>query len=267
MLTGIDHAVILVHDLAEAMETYRALGFQVVPGGEHPGGTHNALIAFRDGSYLELIAFQHPERPHEHRWYRFLRVGGGLVDFALGAEDVAAEARRLSERGLGYRGPVGGARRRPDGTEIAWRLALPPDDRTGELPFLIDDVTPRDLRVPSGEATRHPAGAVGIQSILVAVRDLEEAASEYAALLDEAVPDMEFDQELEADTVGFPSGRPGQRIVLAYPTAPSSPLVEFIQQRGDGPYQLVLAAEGIEVERRLEVGAREGVRLFLTPEG
>jgi len=84
MFTGIDHVVILVQRLDDAIRTYQGLGFNVYPGGEHPGGTHNALVIFRDGAYLELIAFQQPDRPHDHRWYRFLSTGGGIVDFAVG---------------------------------------------------------------------------------------------------------------------------------------------------------------------------------------
>ena len=57
MLKGIDHLVIVVPELEAAVASYRGLGFTVVPGGRHPIGTHNALIAFEEGAYLELIAF------------------------------------------------------------------------------------------------------------------------------------------------------------------------------------------------------------------
>ena len=70
MLKGIDHLVIVVPELEAAVATYRGLGFTVVPGGRHPIGTHNALIAFTDGSYLELIAFFEPNA--QHRWHQRL---------------------------------------------------------------------------------------------------------------------------------------------------------------------------------------------------
>jgi hypothetical protein len=68
-------------------------------------GSHNALIAFADGSYLELIAFKHrssaphikiakqvraeelraePISPAERHMRSWETVGEGLVDFALG---------------------------------------------------------------------------------------------------------------------------------------------------------------------------------------
>src|SRR5438105_15401082 len=58
VLTGIDHLVIVTRDLGQAIAEYRGLGFSVVPGGRHPVGTENALIALRDGAYIELIAFE-----------------------------------------------------------------------------------------------------------------------------------------------------------------------------------------------------------------
>ena len=50
MLLGIDHIVIVVRDLDAAAQDYERLGFTVVPGGKHPVGTHNALIAFADST-------------------------------------------------------------------------------------------------------------------------------------------------------------------------------------------------------------------------
>ena len=57
MLKGIDHFVVVVPELEAAIKSYDELGFTVVRGGKHNIGTHNALIAFGVGSYVELIAF------------------------------------------------------------------------------------------------------------------------------------------------------------------------------------------------------------------
>ena len=71
MLQNIDHIVIVVRDLARASADYARAGFTVTPGGEHTGGaTHNALITFADGAYLELLAFKVPGKT-EHRWDRY----------------------------------------------------------------------------------------------------------------------------------------------------------------------------------------------------
>ena len=73
MLTGIDHLVVVVPDLEAGIAAYEGLGFTVVRGGRHPVGTHNALMAFADGSYMELIAFYQPSPGH--RWWLSLVDG------------------------------------------------------------------------------------------------------------------------------------------------------------------------------------------------
>jgi catechol 2,3-dioxygenase-like lactoylglutathione lyase family enzyme len=83
VLRSLDHLVILVRDLDRAVRGYEGLGFSVTPGGEHADGlTRNALIPFKDGSYLELVAFVDLEDPRDNvwGWRRFLSSGGGLID-------------------------------------------------------------------------------------------------------------------------------------------------------------------------------------------
>lgn len=183
MANGIDHVVIGVRGLATASADYAALGFVVTPGGEHAGGaTHNALVAFADGAYLELIAFAEPDRPQEHRWWSKMAAGEGLIDVALRADAVATEASRLRAAGLVGDGPQEGGRKRPDGERVAWRNLVVEHPEVS-LPFLIEDVTPRSLRVAEGEATQHPNGATGVAGLAVAVADLDDAAAVFAAFL------------------------------------------------------------------------------------
>lgn len=260
MLTQVDHVVVLVPRLDEAIESYRVQGFQVVVGGEHPGGTHNALIGFADGAYLELLAFREPERPHAHRWYRFLASGPGIIDFCLASDDLAGEIERLRSRGLPYQGPGQGSRRRPDGRLVEWRSATPSDERTGALPFLIQDITPRELRVPGGPQAQHVLGAVGLAAVTVAVSNLESAIAEYQALLDTRELERGEDVELQATTATFTLGP--HRIVLAQPSGPDSPAARRIRLRGDGPLQAALRAEGLAEPRYLEIG---GARFVLLP--
>ncbi len=182
MLKQIDHLVVLFPGLDEAIALAEQAGFTVVRGGEHPTGTHNALVGFADGSYLELIAFR--EANPEHRWYRFLASAGGIVDLCLLVDDVEQQVRRLAEHGLTYQ-ITEGSRRRPDGVTIAWRNATPPDELTGVLPFLIEDLTPRNERVPHGRFAEHPNGTRGIAEVVIAVADLEQAASMWRVLTGE----------------------------------------------------------------------------------
>ena len=178
---ALDHIVIAVHNLEAAIADYRAMGFQVLVGGQHPGRTsHNALIVFADGAYLEIIAWRAPAP--EERWYRTLRDHGeGLVDFALLPADTPQALASARARGLDtLTGPLAGGRVRPDGEQLQWQTAR---HATPDLPFLCGDITPRALRVPEGDARIHPNGALGVATITVAVHDLNATLARYRALL------------------------------------------------------------------------------------
>lgn len=253
----IDHVVIRVDDLAAGIADYTALGFTVIPGGEHPRvGSHNALIAFADGAYLELIAFKrrssppHVEIPKQVRAEeleaehippaeRHMRsweaVGEGLVDFALvpaAIEDAIAGAKR---RGLSLEGPLPGGRVRPDGRQVSWQFGIPD---AFDLPFLCADVTPRALRVPEGAARDHANGVTGITGILVVVTALGISVPRYRALLDvNPGRGLAFPWP-EAQIVDIPLG--STVISLAEPVRQRGPLWDHLNRSGEGPYALKL---------------------------
>jgi catechol 2,3-dioxygenase-like lactoylglutathione lyase family enzyme len=201
-LLRLDHIVIRVNDLDRAMDDYRSLGFTVAHGGEHPSwGSRNALIAFQDDTYLELIDFPGQEAPGQRmewrdRRSRELRAAGrtpvecrvlawacapeGLVDYALVPRVMKTVLTRAKAPGFFYDGPFPGSRVRPDGKKVAWRLAVP---NGYDLPFLCADVTTRSLRVPRGKARNHANGATGISRVMVKVRDLPDSVGCYRRLL------------------------------------------------------------------------------------
>ncbi len=183
MPSRLDHLVILVRDLDAAVEGYEHLGFRVTPGGEHADGlTRNALVPFGDGAYLELVSFLNPGDGRDNVWgWREFLPRGGLIDYCAASDDLAAESRMLEGLGFGVEGPDEGGRRLPDGSEIRWRSAR--ICQAGRLmPFLIEDATPRERRVPGGPAAEHPNGATGIVRLELSAPDPREAANSLAAL-------------------------------------------------------------------------------------
>jgi hypothetical protein len=262
MMTGIDHVVILVRELDLAMDDYGRLGFTVERGGTHPGGTHNALIAFADGAYLELIAFENPEQPSFHPWYDALRLGEGLVAFALGASDLAAGAAALRGRGLAIDGPADGSRLRPDGVALAWRTAgVGTGPRGRQRPFLIEDVTPRSLRVASGPLARHANSVVSLVDVTLAVVDLARATADLAALLETPVPDAtEVDG---ARQVRFAT--PRGAIILAQPTGPDEALAAAVTARGDHLYAATLGTMRQGGEPAFNADLAHGANLRFVP--
>jgi catechol 2,3-dioxygenase-like lactoylglutathione lyase family enzyme len=257
MVRGIDHIVITVRDLAAAADDYARMGFTVTPGGEHTGGaTHNALVSFGDGAYFELIAFREPDRPQDHKWWAKFAKGEGTVDFALHTDDVAAEAARLGGSGIAVAGPQDGGRLRPDGQRIAWRnLSL--DAPGAPLPFVIEDVTPRELRVPPGAATEHALGVSGIAGLTLLAADLDRAAEPFAALLGMPgepapcdIPGVRRARRFSTDT---------SWLDLAEAEPDAADLRRHIAERGAAPYEIVLAAA--EAGPSLPVADTHGARI------
>src|SRR4051812_10582726 len=96
----IDHVLIHAADLDDATRRYTAAGFTVTAGGRHPGYTHNALVSFADGSYLELIATYTEPPPDEARYWQRYGLDGGLFGYALGVPSVEQAVSELRESGL-----------------------------------------------------------------------------------------------------------------------------------------------------------------------
>src|SRR5215469_5374719 len=135
MFTAIDHLVIVVSELEAAIHDYTAAGFTVVRGGRHNIGTHNALIAFADDSYLELIAFLNPVTGHP--WYNALEKGGGIVDFCMQTDNLEADAEAMRQAGVAMGMPTAMTRDRPDGYRLSWVLTIPGPPLNGLVPFLL----------------------------------------------------------------------------------------------------------------------------------
>ncbi len=242
MALTLDHIVIAVKDLEQTIADYRALGFNVLQGGEHPGRpTYNALVVLEDGAYFELIAWRSPS-PGDRWWELLNQHGDGIVDFALLPPGTAATVSGAQARGLAYSGPHDGGRLLPDGERLQWQTARPP---SADLPFLCGDITPRALRVPEGEARVHPNGARSVLSLSIAVEDLDASLARYRALLGDA----------QAASIGTPFVLPGTgarvatialgatTVVVTQPTHGVAPLAAGAQQlatRGPGPFAVAL---------------------------
>jgi hypothetical protein len=78
-------------------------------------------------------------------------------------------------------GPVAMTRERKGAPALAWELVLPAEPG---IPFLIEDRTPREQRVPGGAATAHPNGATGVAVVNVGAREPAALAMRLADLFE-----------------------------------------------------------------------------------
>jgi hypothetical protein len=255
MLQGIDHLVIVVSDLGRAAVDYAQLGFTTVPGGKHPVGSHNVLISFADGSYLEIIAFYREAR--EHRWWQPLQGGERLVDFCLQTDDLQGDTEKLRAAGVAINDPVPWSRTRPDGYELKWFLSLARGEHRGIAPFLIQDVTPRGERIP--REVEHNNGTIGIASITVAVAELSKIRQWYETVLGTAGERFKH-PAFGGEGLRFRIG--AHLLEFVTPVEPESPLIDWLRAYGPSPYAATLHSHSSR-SRVFDPRLTHGANLFV----
>lgn len=261
MPTEIDHIVIAVRDLEQTSQDYARAGFTVVAGGEHKGGaTHNALVAFSDGAYFELIAFRRADEEHGNKWWHRLSQGEGLVDYALRTNDLAGEVRDLRSRGLEVTDTMSGGRFRPDGIRLDWETIRFGGASTSALPFYCFDLTQRTLRVPGGDATTHQNGVTGVIGATVVVNDIRAAGAQFEKLANakgESIADAFEDVETARR---YPIGNAWVQVVQ--PTIHASDFRKQLELRGDGLFSVSLSAPA-DSDASIPIVLAHGARLLL----
>ena len=259
MILGIDHLVIAVPELEKAATAYRELGFTVAPGGRHPVGTHNALIAFDDGSYLELVSF-YRESP-DHPWWGALQDGGGLVDYCLRTDDLAADTRAFRAAGVEIVDAVPQSRERPDGYRVAWMVSLVRSRHRGVAPFLIKDETPRAERVPRD--TRHANQVTGMVLFRIATTSAELPAVRhwYAEVLKQPGEDV-VNADLGGNGMRFPIGP--NAVEFLGPRLAGGAIERWVARRGASPFDATLSSRSGRLGP-LDPHRSGGARLVLTP--
>ncbi|KDQ18544.1 hypothetical protein BOTBODRAFT_514801 [Botryobasidium botryosum FD-172 SS1] len=198
--------------LQQGIEHFESLGFKVIPGGQHADGlTSNALIVLQDGTYLELIAFDHPpshyppyseaRKARESHWWAHMPPG--WIDWANQglSDDINQDIRDYV--GEGYDRPrymqgVTGGRRTAEGKDLQWQVTFPDPavHKRGAVPFFCFDITPRFWRVPGGAPdpqapnlhltnADHPCTARGVSRIhLVAPKaEMDTTMHDFRAIL------------------------------------------------------------------------------------
>jgi catechol 2,3-dioxygenase-like lactoylglutathione lyase family enzyme len=242
VFTRIDHVMICVPDLARAIEQYHKLGFNIHPGGIHPGkGTHNA-IAFNRDDYLELLSIRdqaeysaataagsaHGGLPG------FIAAGGGIRYIIIQSDDLAADVTAMRSRGVDVSDATDAGRRTPAGLELRWKFAvLGPRN---PLPiFFIQHFTPLEERrkqVPG--AAEHPNKVFTLERAYIVVRDAKAEAATYAKVLGIPQPPLQRGTVIMSDMSVFQLGNTGLGIATPYAPGPGA---DALERRGPGPFQ------------------------------
>jgi hypothetical protein len=195
----IDHFVLAAPDLESACAQFEAAtGVRPAFGGAHPGrGTHNALVAFDEASYLEIIA-PDPAQPVTGMALPMTRLAQPtLLHWAVRCSGLEAVAKRLAELGWTPTELRRMSRTPPGGARLAWELFGLHRHRYGGLaPFFIDW-----LNAP------HPATTSPRVGPLVTVRLTLPEPAPLQALISEFGIDVEVAAGHPAIALKFASPR------------------------------------------------------------
>lgn len=252
----LDHIVILVKNLEQAVADYTAKGFTVSPGGEHAGGiSRNALIHFQDGTFLELLEVRvggrstflqrmykrglleehrHSDRyGMAHRFYgRVFKLleqnpdAEGITDFCLLADN---DTHKTLQAQLPLTPPYKASRLRPDGQTVRWQMYTPIDAEV--LPFFRTTYSPQVVHSP--EALQHANGATGTHKVSVFVDDYAQTVQSYERLLPNIKP------QASLATTLFELSNGGIEIIDKKSTT-HTPEVAKVESQGIGRLRVVL---------------------------
>jgi hypothetical protein len=178
MQTGLDHIILGINDLDRGVAwVEQRTGVRAIFGGVHPGrGTRNALLALGPSCYLEIIA-PDPLQSSPTWFTQVLTLPDPrLIAWAVHTSNLTALAQEALGVGFYIDGPHDGARSRPDGKILSWKLFRLRDDRGGLLPFFIE--WGRDSIHPAADA---PSGC-NLASFHLQSADAQELARVCQAL-------------------------------------------------------------------------------------
>lgn len=255
MIERFDHAVIGIPDLAEGMETFRRLGFEVTAGGRHPSlGTRNAIVRF-GLDYLELLSVEHPEKAQSRGRFgaeliSFLEQSSGLVGFVLAGTGLEEQADGFRTLLLGAEGPFDMDRVRPDGRRLEWRLVVPGGSPWRKpWPYLIDWITPESDLLAWDPPGRHECGATGVAGIDLVVDDLKSVGHMYRNIMGmqaERTAPVPKEGAIRCTSYRIESFR-----LRLFEPASDGPAADEWRRRGAGPYRLLLTAADLPATARM----------------
>jgi hypothetical protein len=241
----VDHITIAVSELQPMR---RALGWQGLRseyGGKHSNGkTEMAIIGLPDGSYIEIAAPIKKGDPDLALWKDFFHKDGGFCAWAVRSDKVAADLDRFKSAGIPVMGPIPGGRTKSDGTKVEWQLGFLTDKMPWDanLPFFIEDVTPRTNRVQVMPELR-ASYLKGAAFVILGVKDIPKRAKALRKAFHWPEPIRQEDAAFGAKLAHFPD----TPVILAAPMSDDGWLAQRIKQFGEAPCGALITTLDVQV--------------------
>jgi hypothetical protein len=232
----LDHAIICGSNLDTLRQMFTDAGMTPDLGGPHGNGiTQMAILAFDDGSYIELLAPAKPGASAGSEWAKFLSEDAVTCGWAVGTNVLLQEVDRLKKAGVAVTAPERGSRKRPDGMSIEWMASTVGNGTPGStLPFEIEDETPRAWRVQTSPSL---AGAPvsGVENVILGVTNLDASIALFRKAYGWSEPITETQKDF-----GKLAYFPGEAVILASPLG-GGWLADRIAKFGEAPVAYLLA--------------------------
>lgn len=233
---SLDHVIVTDRTLEAMVEQFSRLRLTPDPGGIHDNGvTHNSILGFDDGTYIELLSTVQPGQIPPRR-KTLIRDSAGPAGWAISPRDFDQAMETLVKRDVQVKGPLAMSRETVNGDHIEWDVTFLGDCVPGtRYPFLIADRTPRKLRVqPSDSVTG--TELVGVRYVLLGVEDLEKAISDYRHMFDLSSPFRWNDAEQNIDVAVFEDSP----VILTSPESQNSWLTDRTARFSELPWGFLL---------------------------
>ena len=244
MITGMPRIAIAVHDFESCVTTFaNQLRMPVIDVSATSVASLGAKLAMcvpAGGSNIELMSPADPAAPLSQSLQRFLdRRGEGLFALMLEAPDPNAEADELIQRGLNVLPLMPGA----GGRDIH------PASTHGVLIRVYPVNSFQESADPAQAAGAPDARLSGIVRVVIAVNDLDHAATVYGHGLGLAVeaPSLDTERGVRSILCRPPAGG---TIELVAPVDVDQPFARsvrnFLDDRGEGMFALVLESDNLQ---------------------
>lgn len=180
MISGLDHIVVLVRDLAAATDVHASLFARAPCWQAKADGAATTLFAFPNMS-LELMAPDGDGMMSERIRAVLDARGEGIASLAFEVDDIAAAHRRLGRVGLQPEDIADGESHDiSSGAMLSWRRTRAAADATHGIRMFFLQRHQRPAASPKTEA----APVESLDHVVIATPDPERAAALYGARLD-----------------------------------------------------------------------------------
>lgn len=190
MITGLDHAVVLVRDIEAGVAGYQTLLGRVPAWRAQSNGAATAIFVL-DNTSLELMAPAGEGEAADRVRAALDKQGEGLASLAFGVDDIAKAHHRLTRLGLAPEEISDGASTDTAGHTLTWKRTRASAESThGIRLFFLQ----RAERLARSEVTA-AASVVALDHLVIATPDPERTAALYGARL---CLDMKLDRTIAA---------------------------------------------------------------------